>query len=532
MNPIRMICMIALLGIALMCGCSHPQPQTANDLADGTITAWQIDTPNPLLAFVPEDAALVIATQRKRDIHSNGMLEYLDMLHDLFKHELSEDLERLLKYYEAQAPVMGLDPNGQFDFVAYLHDSKAVMHITVADEIKAAEYIKHLLGEKAQNVQNWVIYSDINPDEPENDLSIATHIKNSVLTIVISNSHIKTAPDVPNAQKKHFVPKVTNDDTMIVNYIHYERFVDFLLRMPAFIREYDYRSGFWHKSEGFDTEQMSHPTEWLKANGYTSVGDDVCIREFKSMVSEISSSNYELTLSKSGIAGMKFDTVMTSGFLGEIKSLMTEHIVLDDPDAKVRGHLSISIDKAVKLVQKIFFTQRDWKCTQARIFIDHIIDDFNIEELKYEDDIYINYIKDFESLSFIIKNVIIPEQLERDPVQFLVHMKHSPKTFEKIALDYFDIPYTDGVSHPISLNSYHKYSLMFKGNDAYFGSELPDPNKQYQRKTDAFADLTVQKSFLYPLLKDKVPTHLLWNYHLNLGIENNALVFSILPMND
>ena len=183
-------------------------------------------------------------------------------------------------------------------------------------------------------------------------------------------------------------------------------------------------------------------------------------------------------------------------------------------------------------VQKIFFTQRDWKCTQARIFIDHIIDDFNIEELKYEDDIYIKYIKDFESLSFIIKNIIIPEQLEREPAQFLVHMRHSPKTFEKIAQDGFEIPYTDGIAHPISLNSYHKYAIMFMGNEAYLGSELPDPNKQYQRKTDAFVDVTVQKSFLYPLLKDEVPTHLLGSYHLKLGIENNALVFSILPMND
>ncbi|MBO4350799.1 MAG: hypothetical protein J6A01_07645 [Proteobacteria bacterium] len=142
MKHIRLVYILAFLSILMICGCSHSQPQTANDVVVDTITPWQVDTPNPLLAFVPEDAALVIATQRKRDIHSNGMLEYLDMLHDFFGHELSEDLERLLKYYEAQAPVMGLDPNGHFDFVAYLHAGKAVMHITVADEIKGAEYIK------------------------------------------------------------------------------------------------------------------------------------------------------------------------------------------------------------------------------------------------------------------------------------------------------------------------------------------------------------------------------------------------------
>ena len=298
-------------------------------------------------------------------------------------------------------------------------------------------------------------------------------------------------------------------------------------KKPANIEMYDYRTGFWHESEGFDLQQMEHPTEWLKANGHTSIGDDVCIREFKSMVSELTSSNWELTLSDNGIAGMRFDTVMTPAFLGDIKSLMTEHVVLNDSDAKARGYVSFSMDKTVKLIQKIFLTQRDWKCTQARIFVDHIIDDYDIDEIENFD--YQNNIKDFESLSFMIKSIIMPEQLESQPLQFLMHIKYGTKAFNDNVQSFFDIPSTDGIAHPIGLNSYHKYAIMFQGNDTFFGSDLPAPDEQLQIKMDAFVDLTVQKDFIYPLLKDEVPNNLLGSYHIHLGIENNALVFSILP---
>ena len=129
----------------------------------------------------------------------------------------------------------------------------------------------------------------------------------------------------------------------------------------------------------------------------------------------------------------------------------------------------------------------------------------------------------------MIKSIIMPEQLESQPLQFLMHIKYGTKAFNDNVQSFFDIPSTDGIAHPIGLNSYHKYAIMFQGNDTFFGSDLPAPDEQLQIKMDAFVDLTVQKDFIYPLLKDEVPNNLLGSYHIHLGIENNALVFSILP---
>ena len=72
---------IFLIGVSF--GCAQTLPNTSADVQK-QITYYQVNTPNPLLAFVPGDAPLVIASQRAFDENSNAFenlkerLKYID----------------------------------------------------------------------------------------------------------------------------------------------------------------------------------------------------------------------------------------------------------------------------------------------------------------------------------------------------------------------------------------------------------------------------------------------------------------------
>ena len=533
MKSIRLIGMSVILGAAMICGCSQSNTKTANDAIDGTITVWQENTPNPLLAYVPEDAAIVLATQRKRDINSTGMNEFLDLLQKYFRHELSDDLKQLFSAYAANATKFGLDPSGRTDVAMYLQGNKLVMHITAMDEKIMLDYFNKLftneLNDRWQfkNEQNWNIYEYNDEDQ----LSIAAHAQNNVFTFVISNSKGKAYPELMSAQKRSFVPKDTLGDTFLYGYINYERLIDSLLKTPIFVKEID-GEYFWSLPSVERDGDVSHNeyTKWLKAHDYTSAGDEVCINDFKSYLSDLTSSDILLTLSDSGVVGIQSSTTVSSALAGDLKNVMTEHVVLDAPNAKLNGHLSISVDNAINVLQKYFLSRRNWKCHQINGFI-HAFDLDEINEIT-DSNYYKEYIKGFKSVSFLVQVVIDLRKLERDFVipQFVVHMNHSQSAIQAITKE-VDIEYKEGsvIPYPMEENS---INLMLSGNDAYVSSDAAALSKQYPKKVLHYADIIVTKDFIYTLVKDEIslPLIFLSGYHLNYTLNNNKVVFSILPL--
>ena len=553
MNHLYRIIIIALLGIVILCGCSQTKTNTKSDplpVASGSVsktsgTGWQMNTPNALLNYVPNDASLVFATQRNRDIHSKGVLEYLSTASIVLYYELDKNVRNLLKYYEAIAPLIGLDQNGRLDAVIYIHDNKLVFQITVSDEKKLKDALDNLTNElRSDNVnvwrkQNWTFY-DIK--EHGHDYSVATNMQNNIFTVVLS-AMTDTIPDeVLSVRKNHFEPKAISQDTVLAGYIDYEKMIDFIFSLPVLTDDIDRqnmleimrRTDLYNRDEYYNTDNY---TEWLKAHGLPSITDEACIHDFKTMFSSISSSNLTLSLSDSGAAGFQFNIdIKSSDLLRDLNDLKTEHADLDDSNAVLSGYVSLSMDKALKLIQNIMLPHRDWKCPYAEAFINEIVDEFDIDKWNADNE-YTQDIRGFESISFVLNDLYIDRLKRTLPTpRLLIHMKNTaPNAFMHIS-DHLDIHYKDSFMTSVKLEGY-EYNVLFRGSDAYLGTISPDQNLQHRMIKDHFADLKVKKSFIYALVADEmshapVPLYLMWNYHLIFTIENNSLVFSILPYED
>ena len=519
MKLFRTICMSAILGLVLLSGCSGSKLQSEYAALDGTITAWQADTANPLMAYVPSDAALVVSTMRKRDLNSRGMEELFQLASEVLDRSVPRHVRKLFKSYRSYSQEFGLDPNAKTDCVFYVHDGKAVMYLTLVNEDK---FLDTIAAGSMSQVDNWLVANG-------DDVSVSLHIQNSVLTLVVAEGKGRAFPELLSAQKKHFVPNVTNSDAIIYSYIHYANLVDAIVKLPPIADDLDRLVRYNKVNE-----------KYLNTPGYTSVKDEGCVRDLKSMVSDLNTSQFELTLSDNGSLGFVFDTSVSVGLAGDLKALMNDHILLGDPEAKLNGHVSLSIDKSLQLLRRIFLSPRDWKCAHAAAIQKEIVDEFDIDELDdvLQDDEYIDYFKDFKSASVLFTDVIDINRIDRivdSPSASLprgiIHLEHSPNLF-KLVTHELGVSISEGAVTPVPISSNHQLNLLVSGSHAYISSIPLDANRQFQHVTDHFVDMEVQRSFITNLLGESLPTNFNSGYHLNFTIRNNDLIFSLLPIND
>ena len=238
-HAVRLIlCMF--VAIFLFSGCSKPK-----DLFEAGVPQWEVRTPNPLLNYVPEDAVFVLANQRDPIQQNNLFKKVLEEFVD--EADFLEDcgLDDLIKDYSNEALKWGLDPNGNVDFVSYIHGNNTlVIHFTVDDEKLAFERMNWIIRKsflKAREIdafhydiienqgvhQQWQIHHI----ELDSGYSVnwGVHSFDNVLTFVMYKGTDPVPDYVLSAPKKPFSVGKLDDKTFLIAHIDHAGFAKYLL---------------------------------------------------------------------------------------------------------------------------------------------------------------------------------------------------------------------------------------------------------------------------------------------------------------
>ena len=289
-HAVRLIlCMF--VAIFLFSGCAKPK-----DLYEAGVPQWELRTPNPLLNYVPDDAVFVIANQRDPIQQNNLFKKVLEEFVD--EADFLEDcgLDDLIKDYSNEALKWGLDPNGNVDFVSYIHGNNTlVIHFTVDDEKLAFERMNWIIRKsflKAREVdafhydiienqgvhQQWQIHHI----ELDSGYSVnwGVHSFDNVLTFVMYKGTDPVPDYVLSAPKKPFSVGKLDDKTFFIAHIDHAGFAKYLLSWPHIENEinrmYLYRYVSLEDTKRFRKKCEEHLEYCYPLNQDKVFADHVC----------------------------------------------------------------------------------------------------------------------------------------------------------------------------------------------------------------------------------------------------------------
>ena len=592
MKRIRTLVLSAFVGALVCCGCSQKATKTAADVAM-SISPWEAGTANPLMAYVPEDAPMIVATNRSDTMENEGIRNLLWLLGEALelREDLGDEIGPLLSDYRENAAAWGLDPEGKVDMVFYLRDSRAITHITVADDLKAMEGFEHFVqlvsdeGEvTVRDEDGWRIYRH-EADKDFNDSSyLAVHVKGGVMSVLHWTGEIGLPSEVLNVAGKPFRAESGKDDVLLWH-VDFARFGEFVTKVDwiaDFLNE-RYFDGFITKKDQerwmtfcrenakfceehyqgrsyvvipyeaheaavdalgdieVDRSNVQDVTmdEWIAKLGTTNIKDDVCIDEFKSIFKDVPSADLAISVSKNGKVGGRIGASLVAVSLyNDIKSLITEHAILKDDAAKTYGYIGLKIYDALRLNEKYLneFITRDWKCEQIHGAFDAIKESnstSSAERMMRKLGEFGVVLKEFESLSFMLSDFAISRMGSDGSLpEFLVHMRNAPEAFETI-LGYFDMPVEDGKVATLDAGDLQP-NVLVKGRDMLAGSSKYDLLSQdVKMAKDRFAAVHISKKIIDTFVPygdlGGASTSFLTAYDLSLSLEDHGIVFAIEP---
>ena len=590
MKQIRTLVLSAVVGALVCCGCSQKASKTAADVAM-SISPWEAGTANPLLAYVPEDAPMIVATNRSDTMENEGIRNLLWLLGEALelREDLGDEIGPLLSDYRENAAAWGLDPEGKVDMVFYLRDSRAITHITVADDLKAMEGFEHFVklvddGTEVtvRDEDGWRIYRH-EADKDFNDSSyLAVRVKGGVMSVLHWTGEIGLPSEVLNVAGKPFRAESGKDDVLIshvdfarlgefaakvdwmANFLNERYFDDFITdkdheRWMTFCREnakfceehYQGRSYVVIPYEAHeaavnalgdievDRSNVQDVTidEWIAKLGTTNIKDDVCIDEFKSIFKDVPSADLAISVSKNGKIGGRIGASLVAGSLyNDIKSLITEHALLKDDTAKTYGYIGYKIYDALKMNERYLddFVKKDWKCEQMRGMFDTISENNNSsKKLKRKLGEFSIVLEKFESMAFMLSDFQIAGMgMGGDLPEFLVHMRNAPEALAMV-LGYFDVPAEDGKVSTIDAGDLQP-KVLLNGNDLLVGSSQYDLSSQdVKMSKQQFAAVHISRKIVEAILPygdlGGTSTSYLTAYDLSLSMEDGGIVFAVVP---
>lgn len=274
-------------------------------------------------------------------------------------------------------------------------------------------------------------------------------------------------------------------------------------------------------------EQNASYKDSLKKLGYTSISDDVCIKEAKALFSDLPSAELEAIVTNTGAVGFKLLLQSTQEHINAYRSMILEHAVPEDNDGQIKGYLAVDIPKYTyklfdELKQKL--GQSKHECTQIQALESVRMHAFNElkEELSDEpwlEDAFLN----MGSASILLKHFSNPRRLKK-PVMW-GYVENSPSVLQMIENKILS-EINDDADDP----EYIKYEI--NGNKLIFGSQQFDPKTvKYKMVKDnnTFLDLQIREDFISHFAGGS-NSWMLSDYRLYFGLtQNNEIVFSVIP---
>ena len=585
-NQVRTWVLSAVVGALVCCGCGQKETKTAVDVAM-SVAPWEAGTANPLLSYVPEDAPVILATNRSYTMENEGVRNLLWLLGE--ELDLGDEMGPLLSEYRENAEQWGLDPEGKVDAVLYLRDSKAIVHITVADELKAMagfEHFMQLVGEEVavtmRDDNGWRVYRHEADKVLENTSNMAVHVKGGVMSVAVWNGDGDVPREVLNAAGKPFRAEGAKGD-VVTGHVDFARLGEFVAKMDWIAdalneryfddfmtkKDHDRWVSFCRENAKLCAEQyqgrtyviMPHDAheaavsalgdsqldrsnvtelsidEWISKLGTTSFKDDVCINEFKSIFKDVPSADIALSVSSSGKIGGRIGAKLLAGdFRNEVKSLITDHALLKDDTAKTYGYIGYKIYDALKMNERYLddFVKKDWKCEQMRGMLDAISENNNSsKKLKRKLGEFSIVLEKFESMAFMLSDFQIAGMgMGGDLPEFLVHMRNAPEALAMV-LGYFDVPAEDGKVSTIDAGDLQP-KVLHNGNDLLVGSSQYDLSSQdVKMSKQQFAAVHISRKIVEAILPygdlGGTSTSYLTAYDLSLSMEDGGIVFAVVP---
>ena len=274
-------------------------------------------------------------------------------------------------------------------------------------------------------------------------------------------------------------------------------------------------------------------TELVKIINTTSISDDVCISEFKSIFENIKSVDMALSASDSGKIGMR----ISGPVFGELKKVLEDGLMsynkLDDASVnKTYGYFAFKLNDLVSWANNKWnaLESRNWKCAQiAGKIRDMRSMDKAFPELR-------RYTNGFESVSFLFRDP--PTRRERrrgeKSVVFLGYMRHNTDIIRRIVEKFFDIDTPLEYGKVITEEGYDfDTQALLNENEIWLGTPPYDLTKQTPKIIKENLMGAHVSQGLINMVLDDVPgfvrMSLLTEYQIDLAMRSGRLEFTITP---
>ncbi len=275
-----------------------------------------------------------------------------------------------------------------------------------------------------------------------------------------------------------------------------------------------------------DEENAKHllsTDEWIKKLETTSISDEVCIEEFKSIYKTAPALDIEFKQTAKGSYGFKFVHFIASDELKkELSNLVTDYAeVRHDSSDMIYGSISFKIYDAIRLFKdkKAEFINKKWKCAQIQGISDAFRDDLDQLEDMLDQRMFRRVFMDFQSISFVLKDY--PK--EGSPV-FWASMRNAQSTNVYLAGELVEYPQMDVVSTMDTDDL--KVNILMTGNDLIGATQeynITDIAK-YPRKRDYLADIFVRWDFVGKWVSD--PKYVT-NYYLRSKLNKDSIELTV-----
>ena len=588
---LSLVCFIVLSTfVCLSCSNNNKDVKSAADQPAGCTSPWAKGTPNPLLRCVPADAAFILATQRGQTMENYGMRTIRYAFSEFFSLGRVSD-------FETRAPLFGLNGLGKLDAVFYLRDNSAMLYITVEDEEQALKMLDSELKATFDwcetgtcdeydddsftitDEKGWHIYSfehitnyhwrtgryQVEP------YRFGVRVKDGVAILAIWYGDQIPSSDLVVA-KKPYEPSVVKDD-VFVGHIDYSQFGEFIFRFPYFAQniDYDYLDDYPTQEDeekmealrdestpahnvlchgrDYDFSSVSKVIEDIdddvvpcmditKVVGTTSIADNVCISEFKSLFEDLNSADFALNASESGKVGLRISSpVLSSALKNLIESSLTSYGKLeDDYPNKTSGYVAVNATDVIHWLQNKWhvLNNRDWKCNQLKgTFRDWT---------RYDDDDdmfkgLLDYFDGFQSISFLLRDTPSREEQRKgadDTPVYVGHIRHSTEKIRFLAdeLFYIETPLEQG--KVITEEGYRvNKNILLKDNEAFLGTAPYDLTKMNPVLTkENFLGVHISKGLMDSFM-GRAPgflkMSLVTDFQIDLAYRNGQIEFTIVP---
>lgn len=555
MKRVYVLIVALVAALFLSFGCSTNAPKSVADLGTEALAPWTVDTPNPLLAYVPSDAPFMFATQRSAGNSTDSRTQLLMLLREFDSLRLIP--RKFVKNYRKEAPSYGLDPDGKTDAVAYLYNGRKVFHFTVTNESLALSSLDKFIidnfnDKKDDNVSinvgeknGWKQYIVTSKAEPLANFKIDVRSRNNVMTLVISELDQENTDSVLTAAKSSWKP-VTIKDAVFVSHLDYAGLGEFFFKIPRFasLINGEYLDDFpvkkdqnsietlcsseselcrntepgdlfstWRKSY-YDQENdriLYTPEDWIRAIKTTSISDDVCIAEYKSIFSDFPSVDLAVSISATGKFGYSLSgPVASKSMIQTLEDLKTEYMDLNDDPSKTYGHLGFSIYDASWMILKkmlaLFATSRNFKCAQLDGFLSAIMDEY-VRELKdlANDDDFRFIFRDLKSASFTMENfpIFYSNNKTNKTPSLLMNMRNALDVNRKFLTEVYDVEEEDiEIGKPFSYTLRHAgqdfdVNISINDSDVLIGTKQYDLSKKFKLVKGSFATIHLSSDFMH-----------------------------------